>query len=271
MAAGGAFRSGGSDSMNNTGSTGEPEVANGKLVVRAAGPGAASTPAAIQLLLRCPVPRSVAGSGVRLTFADCTLQLRPAERGQVLLTVAPAKLSLTLAELRPLMLRPVDVDAPVRALVAGAVAHVVSAGSRLDPHGLAQHLLGLAELVLRTALRVERDRAGSLATRRREALGYMWAHLHEPSLNADQVADALFISRRRLYQLFDDGHGVAERIKGLRVDRAKTLLADPAQAALGIAAVAHECGFTSAAHFSRAFRSATGSSPREFRDRALGH
>ncbi len=250
--------------------------ASGYLVVRASGAaaaraailgGAASDPERIQLVLRCPVPRAVAESGAKLTFADATLHLQPA--GVVMLTVAAAKLSIAFAELRPLMFRPVEVDAPLRALFAGAVAHVLAAGPRLDPHGLAHHLLGLAELVLRSALRSELDRVDALAARRREALEYMRAHLAEQSLTADRIAEALYISRRRLYQLFDDGQGVSERLKGLRIERAKALLADPAKAGRGIAEIARDCGFTSAPHFSRTFRRATGRTPREYRERAL--
>ncbi|WP_103344093.1 helix-turn-helix transcriptional regulator [Amycolatopsis sp. CA-126428] len=251
--------------------------ANGYLVVRASGAAAARAailggrkdPEDVQLLLRCPVPRvgRDSESGAKLTFADATLHLQPS--GVVMLTVAAAKLSISFAELRPLMFRPVEVDAPLRALFAGAVAHVVAAGPRLDPHGLAHHLLGLAELVLRSALRVELDRVDALAARRREALEYMRAHLGEQSLGADKIAEALYISRRRLYQLFDDGQGVSERLKGLRVERAKALLADPAKAGRGIAEIARDCGFTSAPHFSRTFRRATGRTPREFRERAL--
>ncbi len=252
--------------------------ASGYLVVRASGAaaaraailgGAAGAPEDIQLVLRCPVPRAVAESGAKLTFADATLHLLPSERGVVMLTVAAAKLSISFAELRPLMFRPVEVDAPLRALFASAVAHVLAAGPRLDPHGLAHHLLGLAELVLRSALRVELDRVDALAARRREALEYMRSHLADPSLTADKIAEALYISRRRLYQLFDDGQGVSERLKGLRVERAKAVLADPAKAGRGIAEVARDCGFTSAPHFSRTFRRATGQTPREYRERAL--
>lgn len=81
------------------------------------------------------------------------------------------------------------------------------------------------------------------------------------------MAEALFISRRRLYQLFDDGQGVSERIRGLRIDRAKALLADPAKAARGIGEIAKDCGFVSAAHFSRTFRQVVGRTPSEFRAR----
>lgn len=251
--------------------------ASGYLVVRASGAAAAraailggtADPESVQLLMRCPVPRAVAESGAKLTFADATLHLLPSERGVVMLTVAAAKLSIPFTELRPLMFRPVEVDAPLRTLFASAVAHVLAAGSRLDPHGLAHHLLGLAELVLRSALRVELDRVDALAARRRAALEYMRAHLGEQSLTADKIAEALYISRRRLYQLFDDGQGVSERLKGLRIERAKTLLADPAKAGRGIAEIARDCGFTSAPHFSRTFRRATGRTPREFREQAL--
>jgi AraC-like DNA-binding protein len=262
------------------------EVGSGQLIVRASGAaaaraammGTAPAPEQIQLLIHCPVPRAVAAAGAKLTFSDCTLHLlpigppdgeAPGNRGVVMLTVSTAKLSIGFGELRPLMFQPVETDAALRSLFASAVAHVLAAGGVLDAHGLAHHLLGLAELVLRTALRVELDRVDALAARRREAVEYMRAHLGEQSLSADKVADALFISRRRLYQLFDDGQGVSERIKGLRIDRAKALLSDPAKAAKGIAEVAKDCGFATAAHFSRTFGKLVGQTPTEFRERAL--
>ncbi|HET6289532.1 MAG TPA: AraC family transcriptional regulator [Amycolatopsis sp.] len=263
----------------------EPEVATGQLIVRASGAAAARAailgdhragPDGIQLLLRCTIPRAVAEDGAKLGFAGCVLHVvpvgghdteAPGRRGVVMLTLPAAELSLSFTELRPLMFRPVDVEAPLRALVSSAIAHVLAVGPALDPHGLAHHLRGLAELVLRTVLRAELDRADALATRRREAMRYMRGHLADPALGAEQVAGALYISRRRLYQLFDDGQGVSERIKGLRVERAKTLLADPAKAGRGIAEIAKDCGFTSAAHFSRTFRKAVGQTPREFRER----
>ncbi|MBY8848903.1 helix-turn-helix transcriptional regulator [Saccharothrix sp. MB29] len=249
------------------------DVAGGVLTVRASGAaaakaaltGGAATPEHIQLLLRCPVPAGVGGAGAELRFPDCSLHVLPA--GVVALTVAEARLTVGFGELKPLMFQPVPVDAALRSVFSGAVAHVLAAAHVLDPHGLAHHLVGLAELVLRSALRAELDRVDALAARRREALEYMREHLADPELGADRVAEALFISRRRLYQLFDDGQGVAERIRGLRIDRAKALLADPAKAGRGIGEIARDCGFVSAAHFSRTFRQVVGSTPSQYRAR----
>lgn len=247
-------------------------MADGYLVVRASGADAVRVaidapaetprePAQIQLLMR--VPRPVPGV---LSFPECSL--RAGRGGTVLLTVATTKLSISFTELRPLMFRPVPVGPPLQTLFASAVSHLLTADG-LDPHGVRPYLTGLAELVLRSALRTELDRADAIATRRREAVEYIKANLSDPTLTADRIADALFISRRRLYQLFDDGDGVSGRIRQLRIDRAKELLADPAHASRGIGEISKQCGFANAAHFSRTFRKSVGESPSDYRDTVL--
>jgi AraC-like DNA-binding protein len=262
----------------------DDQVAAGFLVVRASGASAARMaitrppvsgrvrePERIQLVMRAPLPSYLPAGGVSLSYPECALRAAPGEgQGTVLLTVATPKLSISFTELRPLLFRPVRLDRPLQTLFAASVAHLLVVADALDPHGIKPYLTGLAELVLRSALRTELDRADAIATRRRAAVDYIRAHLSDPGLTAERIADALFISRRRLYQLFDDGDGVSGRIRTLRIDRAKELLGDPAHAAKGIGEISRHCGFANAAHFSRTFRKLAGETPREFRDRLLG-
>lgn len=259
----------------------EDEVAAGYLVVRASGASAArlaidapadrpKDPAQIQVVMRASLPRYVPARGVSLSFPECSLRAQPSGRtGTVLLTVSAAKLSISFAELRPLMFQPVPVDRSLQTLFAGAVAHLLVVADTLDPHGIKAYLTGLAELVLRSALRTELNRADAIAARRRDAVAYIREHLSDPALTADRIADALFISRRRLYQLFDDGDGVSGRIRQLRIEAAKEMLGDPAVAARGIGEISRQCGFANAAHFSRTFRKVVGETPRDYRDRVL--
>lgn len=259
----------------------QEDVADGYLVVRASGASAArlaidapdsrpKEPAQIQLVMRASLPRYVPARGVSLSFPECALRAQPAGRtGTVLLTVATAKLSISFAELRPLMFRPVPVDQPLQTLFAAAVSHLLVVADTLDQHGIKPYLTGLAELVLRSALRTELNRADAIATRRRDAVEYIKENLSDPGLTADRIADTLFISRRRLYQLFDDGDGVSGRIRQLRIDRAKELLGDPALATRGIGEISKQCGFANAAHFSRTFRKVVGETPRDYRDKLL--
>lgn len=262
------------------------EVAAGYLVVRASGASAArmamdairepslarprAEPEQLQLVMRASLPRYLPARGVSLTYPECALRAVPGERqGTVVLTVATAKLSISFGELRPLLFRPVPVDRPLQTLFGSAVAHLLVVAESLDPHGIKPYLTGLAELVLRSALRSELNRADAIATRRRDAVEFIKENLSDPGLSADRIADALFISRRRLYQLFDDGDGVSGRIRQLRIDRAKELLGDPAHALKGIGEISRQCGFANAAHFSRTFRKVVGQTPRDYRDQAL--
>jgi AraC-like DNA-binding protein len=253
----------------------DDQVAAGFLVVRASGASAARSaidgsrrqPEQIQLVLRAALPAYLPAAGLSLAFPECALRALPGERqGTVLLTIATHKLSISFAELRPLLFQPVRLQRPLQNLFAASVAHLLMVSDALDPHGIKPYLTGLAELVLRSALRSELDRADAIATRRRAAVDYIRANLSDPALSAERIADALFISRRRLYQLFDDGDGVSGRIRALRIEAAKALLGDPAHAAKGIGEISRQCGFANAAHFSRTFRKLAGQTPREYRD-----
>ncbi|KAB2337046.1 helix-turn-helix transcriptional regulator, partial [Actinomadura rudentiformis] len=62
-----------------------------------------------------------------------------------------------------------------------------------------------------------------------------------------------------------EGHTVAGWIRERRLEQCRRNLADPRLAARSIHAIAARWGFTSPAHFSQAFRTAYGLSPRQFR------
>lgn len=59
--------------------------------------------------------------------------------------------------------------------------------------------------------------------------------------------------------------GLGAYIRRRRLDCAAALLRHPGRRDMTIAAVAHACGFYDHAHFSRAFRAATGMTPSQWR------
>ena len=91
----------------------------------------------------------------------------------------------------------------------------------------------------------------------------MQEHIEDP-LTADDLAQMISVTRRQLERLFS-GHlrdTPAHFYLGVRLDRAQELLrqSDMAVLAIGVA-----CGFGSAAHFSRAYRTRFGRSPKDDR------
>jgi len=102
--------------------------------------------------------------------------------------------------------------------------------------------------------------AGAAACRRRARL-YIDAH---PAATPDAVARAVGVSRSVLYRAFEPSGGVARAIRTRRLARLRSLLARPDEAGR-IGDLAQACGFTSESDCSRAFKTAYGLSPSEYR------
>ncbi|MFD2419902.1 AraC-like ligand-binding domain-containing protein [Amycolatopsis pigmentata] len=101
-------------------------------------------------------------------------------------------------------------------------------------------------------------------------------NLGDPDLSPATIAAAHHISPRYLHKLFQaEERTVAGWIRERRLAGCRRDLADPRLATQPINVIAARWGFSSASHFSHAFRGAYGFSPRQFRrspnDGARGH
>jgi AraC-like DNA-binding protein len=119
------------------------------------------------------------------------------------------------------------------------------------------------------------DLAGrATAITQREALRerikqHVMRHLADPDLSVEQIARALSVSRRHLYNAFaDEPDGVAGFLLARRIEACRLAFDDPKLAGRSITEVALAFGFSNPAHFSRVFRSQTGVSPSAYRQAA---
>lgn len=91
-------------------------------------------------------------------------------------------------------------------------------------------------------------------------------NLASTDLSPASIASAHFISTRHLHGLFQEsGTTVSTWIRTRRLEQCRRDLIDPAYADRPVAAIAARWGFVDAAHFSRAFKTAYGISPSEYR------
>lgn len=94
---------------------------------------------------------------------------------------------------------------------------------------------------------------------------------HREGLSIGVLARELGSQEHRLRRLINTrlGHrNFADFVNGYRIEAAKALLADPAEAEATIARIAFNLGFGSLSPFNRAFRAATGVTPRAWRNAA---
>ncbi|MEV4433054.1 helix-turn-helix domain-containing protein [Streptomyces sp. NPDC049585] len=137
----------------------------------------------------------------------------------------------------------------------------------------ATRLGGTALDLLTTVLAHHADRATGTAagTSGQHALflrigAFVIEHLRDPDLGPEAIACAHGISLRYLHRLFQQ-NGTTPRafIRQQRLDRCRRDLADPALDHLTIHTIAARWGYPQPDGFSRAFRTATGMSPSEYR------
>lgn len=94
-------------------------------------------------------------------------------------------------------------------------------------------------------------------------------NLGSPTLDPDEVASAMGLSRSVLYRLFRDAGGIAFYIREQRLRRCFADLVSERGRDAQVAEIAWRWGFTDAAHFSRLFRDRFGCSPTDAREGAL--
>ncbi|MDB5580106.1 MAG: transcriptional regulator, arac family [Bradyrhizobium sp.] len=99
---------------------------------------------------------------------------------------------------------------------------------------------------------------------------YIKAHLPDPGLAPETLAQAMGISVRYLHKVFEQsGQTFGEYLLGARLDRALSALSRPDAARLSIKQIAFGHGFRNPSHFSTCFRRRFGFSPLEARLSAL--
>ncbi|GIK26436.1 MAG: transcriptional regulator [Betaproteobacteria bacterium] len=123
--------------------------------------------------------------------------------------------------------------------------------------------------LLRQSLMERAGRPTSLTLR--EALRdrirtYILRNLRDPDLSIDRIAAALRCSKRNLHKAFsNDGATLSDTIWRLRLEHCRRDLVSPACAWKSITEIAFSWGFSSATHFSKAFKDAYGLSPKAYR------
>jgi AraC-like DNA-binding protein len=84
--------------------------------------------------------------------------------------------------------------------------------------------------------------------------------------SADFLARRLGLPTRYVHDLLQEtGSGPSERVLELRLQMARSMLADPSNDGRQITDMALACGFNEASHFNRCFRRRFGCSPAQYR------
>lgn len=159
---------------------------------------------------------------------------------------------------------------PRAELLGHHIRHAYRAASGLNGDEtalLSTQICDLVALMLRGDAGNCCDDRSLVAAHKRRVLDFIAAHYALEDLSAERIAQRCGISERYLHKLFhDSGRPVMERLKELRLQQARAMLANPALAGLPVSEVAYRNGFRSLSAFSRAFRARFDAAPSQLRE-----
>lgn len=133
---------------------------------------------------------------------------------------------------------------------------------------LADNLVEMIAMAFSSSMMLEQVGTHSVVRKslRTRILHYIDTNLCDSQLSNAQIAQAAGISIRYLHKLFEqEVESTHALVLRKRLERARTLLDDPAYAGHSIEQIAYSTGFSSAAHFSRSFKKHFGLSPSDIR------
>lgn len=176
----------------------------------------------------------------------------------------------TLARLTAPVPMPGEDDSMTR-IVSGLMQMAIGEAARLDEAGcrrVGESLIQLVNGLIRGKAATPELRRAPLEALRERIVAYVDANLAQSDLSAEDIARQMGCSRRYLHRAFEGEGTTLERfIWDRRLERSKDALTAPGNGVVSISEIAFACGFNSSAHFSRAFRSRYGLSPRDMREK----
>ena len=91
----------------------------------------------------------------------------------------------------------------------------------------------------------------------------------DPAFSPQSLARKVGVTTRYIQDLLHEtGASFTDRVVELRLQRARTMLADPGHDRLKVGEIAAACGFNEIPHFNRCFRRRFGATPTQVRGRA---